>query len=198
MRNIQTRVITGMGMPNGWHYLQPFKGTFTKIESGSYEELLTAVQTFRLNNGIRIGDIQADVDQYICFTYPRHCRAVNQARNAAATSVPSGTAVRFVDKLTQWALQMRKDLPEFVNMAEAERRATICASCPENINWEPSGCSRCAADANRLFLVTRNGKDTRFKHKLKGCRLHDHDNRTAVWMNLKTQKHPKAPKSCWL
>lgn len=198
MRVISTKVITDMVLPRHWHYPQPFQNSATKIEAGSYSELLDAVQNFRLTNGLVVGDVQGDVDRYICAAFPRHCRTARQAPLSASVQVPSASKMRFIDKLVQWALQVQRNKSGFVVMSVAEDRANKCVKCSQHANWMTSGCGRCDADAQRLFLIVRQGKDVALRGKLMGCKLYDHDCRTAIWLEEKPARKENTPADCWV
>lgn len=185
-------------MPDGWHYPQLYNGVTTIIRGESYTELLTEVTSFRDQNGIPLDTVQKDVDEYICYTYPRQCYRKALSRSSE-TVLPSLQAVRFIDELTTWALSVARDEHrEFVLPTVAERRADICRNCPFNRPWQTSTCAGCTANANRIFMNARKGKDVAFGKDLYGCSLHKFDVRAAVWLRDPAKRAKMSPETCWV
>lgn len=188
-------------MPGGWAYLQD--GTF-RIEAESYEELLDNVREWRLQNGKPVGDVETEVESYICNTYPRQCRNRSTGsappRWAQAIIPNRATVNKFVDRITQWALGVSKH-PDSKNLMEdglANQRAERCQICPQNDTWE-NNCPSCVTNAQRLLALIRRGKEHASWRKLHGCKAMGHCNRTAIYLpsSLVTET-PETPPECWI
>jgi hypothetical protein len=199
---MQTRIITGMIPPDGWHYLQ--EGKF-RVDASSYDELIVAVINWRLQNQRGVGDAKGDIDQFICSNFPRQCQGVgpkgqiNVRATVAQKALTAGA--RFVDRIIQWAVDAMneghgKDLEP---AQEAARRAAICVECPRNSTWENS-CPSCVTHAQRLMTIIRQGKDIpSLAPRLHACSDTNMDNRTSIWIKRHLlRKSPNMPKACWI
>lgn len=196
---ISTRVIQGVIMPGGWHYLQNHNGVQIRLEAASHLELLSAVQLWRSQNGVMIGDVEKDVEQYICNNFPRQCRIGSQA-----TPIPQIYGVahnRFIDRIMQWIMKIRGNpkAQTFVPKEIANKRADICASCSENIEWANS-CGSCVSNAKALLGLIRQGRDTDTPYwpRLKGCMKNGWDNRTSIWLSKEALADQGSPDNCWM
>jgi hypothetical protein len=62
-----TPVMTGVIMPGGYHFEENGK---TIVEDAiSYDDLIDQLGRYRAANGQPLGDVQYDVDKYICSKY---------------------------------------------------------------------------------------------------------------------------------
>jgi len=194
------RVIKGMVMPGGWHY--KVEGVRRPYEAISYDDLIAKELQYRLENGLPVGDVQQDVDEYICSTFPNQCHRVSR-REAPAhgpTAPPRGKASRFIDHLIQWGERIYESQRiELVLESEANDRAKVCVECKLNGEWR-NLCPNCVTRAEQLFGIIRQGRDVARWRKLKACRLYRMDTRTAVWLR-DTRCEPDlafiAPQNCW-
>lgn len=193
--NVETQLV----MPGGWHYEFVHTNNQTvRVDAPTYFDLLTRVQTFRIENGLPVGDVKRDVDTYICSNFPNQCHQFASFSPPQAAPVPSANSVRFIDKITMWLTGMRSSQQETLFKNDAEIRAKACLNCPLNKDWRHD-CAACVENANRLGSFLRGGKDVQHHSKLGGCTLFNHDNRTAVWLNESNfQKRSDAPLGCWL
>lgn len=192
------RIITGMIPPGGWHFMQEGKH---RIESDSYDHLIEAVQTWRLQNQRPVGNVVQDVIDYICSNFPRQCQGTPEQRASGAVKPTPGAGNKFVDKIIQWANDARDEgiARELETEQEALRRANICAQCPKNSTWENS-CPSCVDHAQRLMAILRQGKDIQsMAPRLHGCSEVTHDNRTAIWIKKEfLRKSDGMPEACWV
>lgn len=195
---MQTRVITGLVMPGGWHYSAD--GKRRPYHAESYEDLLQKEMDYRLVNNLEVGDVKADIDRYICTAFPHQCRPEygNYHHHAPpeVAQIPRGTEKRLVDHLIDWGFEVNKPELDMVPTPEAERRAEACIQCPFNTQWRDQ-CPSCVAKAERLFALIRRGKDVTPWRRLNCCSLHKHDNRTAIWLRDPKAKKP-SPGNCWI
>ena len=186
--------IIGLIPPSGWHY---YDGD-VRLNGYSYANLLEITEDYRAENNLPSGDVEGDVNSYICSNWPAFCHGVDMV---VVTSVnkPSQASELLTDIQT-WAkniLHSKKPHP-LVTEEVAESRAKICLSCPNNANWR-QGCRSCIAAADRLSASIRQGKDTKTSSKLGGCKTMRHDNRSAVFFDKDTlDKSGNLPDNCWL
>lgn len=110
----------------------------------------------------------------------RFCRpfAKPEAKeNKPARAVTFGDVRNFLSVLKEW-MQTRAD---FVSTEEAERRASICAGCPENV--PASGCAGCT---NIVSLITSvvGGRKTSQDSVLENCNVCGCANKAQVHVPL--------------
>lgn len=192
-----------LGPPGGWHYPQDNFRIVSKV--GSFKDLIQCVMEHRLANAKPVGDPLSDVTNYICATFPHLCQTPGaivgtQTRISAAPHVPRNMNPLqiLIDALTAWGHKIARvnaaiELPE-----EAKRRETICLKCPLNVPWE-HGCSPCVNTANRVFFLIRRSKNTPKQKKLGACKINQHCNRTAVWLDRRhLQKRKGSHPTCWI
>lgn len=185
--------IIGLVPPTGWHY---FEGD-VRLNSHSYESLLKVVENFRAENHLPIGDVEGDVNSYICSSWPNFCHGVDMV---SVTSVhPQNKATELLNDITVWARNiLHSQTPnQLVSDDLAEERAKTCRECEFNINWR-SGCGSCISATDRVCASIRNGRDTKSSAVLGGCSILRHDNRSAIFFDKSKLAVTKVPDNCWL
>ena len=188
------KVILGMIPPGGWHYFD----SDAKLTAHSYEGLLKVVEDYRAENHLPVGDVEGDVNSYICSNWPNFCHGVDMV---TVTSVhPESEQQALLNDITTWARNLlnSKTANNLVSDGLAEERAKICKGCQHNKNWR-SGCSSCISAADRISASVRNGRDTQSSTKLGGCRILRHDNRSAIFFDKnKLSQATSTPDHCWM
>jgi len=186
--------ILGMLPPSGWHYIEGD----VRINGVTYDSLIQNVEHFRAENHLPSGDVEGDVNSFICSNWPQFCHGVDMV---AITSVnPETDTMALLNDIQSWAKNLQQS-QEPINMVTdelAEARAKTCRNCPENVNWR-GGCSSCISTTERLTAGVRQGRDTASSAVLGGCKSMRHDNRTAIFID-KDQflKATNLPANCWL
>jgi len=186
--------ILGMLPPSGWHYIEGD----VRINGVTYDSLIQNVEHFRAENHLPSGDVEGDVNSFICSNWPQFCHGVDMV---AITSVnPETDTMALLNDIQAWAKNLQQS-QEPINMVTdelAEQRAKTCRNCPENVNWR-GGCSSCISTTERLTAGVRQGRDTASSAVLGGCKSMRHDNRTAIFID-KDQflKATNLPANCWL
>ena len=199
----KTRIVQGMVMPKGWHYMQKLSmGREQRIDSHTCEALVQAIVDFRLTNQIPIGDPLVDLEAYVCTNFPHMCHSVAGALVSVQVSVsPTRSAPQqYVDYVVGWLEGQVRDLsPQaLVLESEAQRRGVICERCPMNVPWKTS-CGSCNDNVDRLATIIRQGHRLVRDAKLKSCKILHQENRTAVWLNeSRLTSSPDLPGNCWL
>lgn len=176
-----------------WRYTQPETGMkFTEIV---YAVLLSKVIKHRKANNLPF-DLSSFEDEL--------CKQINDnsvcAEGMRGKPVPRpkrttiDDAAAFISVAGEW-MKGR----EFVPQEEAERRAEICAACPENQRVE--GCSGCRNLVGRLTQLLGRRK-TKQDSKLQGCRVCGCSNVAQVHIPMEAlSKGIKAdmqfPDNCW-
>ena len=180
--------------PGGWHYIQ----SDVRLSGFSYENLLKVVEQYRAENHLPIGDVEGDVNSYICSNWPKFCHGVDMVSvTSVAPLTPTSELMQDIGVWARNILHSTEPNP-LVPDDLAEERAKICRSCPENVNWR-GGCSSCIVATDRLCASVRQARDTASSAVLGGCRLMRHDNRTAIFLDRSAiQRSANIPNNCWL
>jgi hypothetical protein len=188
------KVILGMIPPGGWHYFD----SDAKLTAHSYEGLLKVVEDYRAENHLPVGDVEGDINSYICSNWPNFCHGVDMV---VVTSVhPESAQQSLLNDITTWARNLlnSKTTNNLVSNELAEERAKICKGCQHNKNWR-GGCVSCIASADRISASVRNGRDTQSSTKLGGCNIMRHDNRSAIFFDKnKLSQATSTPDNCWM
>jgi len=188
------KVILGMIPPGGWHYFD----SDAKLIGHSYEDLLKVVENYRAENHLPVGDVEGDVNSYICSNWPNFCHGVDMV---VVTSVhPESAQQSLLNDITTWARNLlnSKTANNLVSYELAEERAKICKGCQHNKNWR-GGCASCISAADRISASVRNGRDTKSSTKLGGCSIMRHDNRSAIFFDKnKLSQATSTPDYCWM
>ena len=188
------RPIIGMIPPNGWHYHQ----SDVRLTGHDYYSLKKAVENYRAENNLPAGDVESDLNSYICSNWPNYCHGVDMV---TITSVnPSTPATDLLNDITTWAKNLleSKTPVAFVTDEVALNRTKVCLDCKHNANWR-SGCSSCVISAERLCASVRQARDNKQSPVLGGCAMMRHDNRTAVFLEKEMlAKSSNLPHNCWL
>lgn len=194
-------VIESMIMPGGWH--KPEKDRLGRdmpepIRAPTYRALIEAVIKFRADNVIPIGDVKAEVDEYICKTFPRSCHHFEGVSRIEVSSEVSHARTLTDDMIQTMDAQLQDhSIEELELKQEAQRRASICASCQYNVRWN-SNCGSCVEAVNRMSAMLRAGNSLPRERDLRACQILRHENRSAVWLRMdKIKKNPDVPGFCW-
>ena len=183
--------------PGGWHY--PIQPGIT-VTAGSHKELCDKVFAYRLQHGISEGNIERDIDRYICSRWPHTCQMEPQDYGIPAQPEPqpdiktrvARSTARFVAGMPQGGYQL-------VNQTEAESRAEICSKCPLNVVWR-SGCSSCTANVATLGITVRKHRNTKVDGSLKACNQLGTDLQTMVHLPVSVIPQVQGveiPPNCW-
>jgi hypothetical protein len=186
--------IIGMIPPSGWHYIEGD----VRLNGHDYYKLLSVVESYRAENHLPSGDVEGDVNSFICSNWPTFCHGVDMV---SVTSVnPSTETTELMNDIQTWAKNMlyaNRPL-QMVTEELAEQRAKTCRNCPKNSNWR-GGCSSCIASTERITASVRQGRDTASSAVLGGCMVQRHDNRAAIFFDKEEfQKATELPANCWL
>lgn len=180
--------------PGGWHYVD---GDAT-LKGYTYKNLLDVVRDYRAENNLPAGDVEGDVNSYICTNWPNFCHGVDMV---VVTSIQSPTpTTELLNDIQQWAknLSQANHPIQYVTDELAEERAKICRGCEYNVNWR-GGCNSCIIATDRICASVRQARDTASSAVLGGCHLMRHDNRSAIFLDRdELQKSSNLPANCWM
>lgn len=194
-----SRVYRGVVPPNGWKF--PQKGLPQPVTGGSYEELITNITNARIHNHLPIGNPEKEFEEWFCATTPGFCDpTVREIQPEAETDDPTKVLRERVASFAGNRYQYAGNI-ELESADEANRRASICATCPENQDWKDS-CPCVETTQRTLVLLTQN-QETEPSLKGKGCFITGQSNEAAVWFQEPLLSHrkrymDKLPDFCWL
>lgn len=197
-----SRVIQAIVMPGGWH--KPEKDRSGRnmpepIRADTYTDLIAAVAKFRADNVIPIGNVEQDIEDYICANFPHMCHNVPGAQVSIVSVSRISPAQTLTDKTILW-LESKIDnhsVDKLVLDPEAKRRAEICAKCKFNQKWN-SNCGACFEAISRMSSIVRYGNDVPQGKSLYSCQILGHENRAAVWLNAsELSTSHDLPSHCW-
>lgn len=175
---------TNVTPPGDWKVIDPDSGA--TIKGGDYENLLGNVAKHRRAN--QLPPLTAlEIEQIICDSLPPRADNCISYDPSALPSDPLperatiDMAISFIKFL---GISLARGAG-FVAQEEAERRAKICASCPNNVLI--SGCTSCR---NLLTHVTEHlaGRTTQEDDRLKGCRICGCELKVSVHADLEAQQ----------
>lgn len=170
------------------------------------DSLITALTNYRIANSLDIGRPDIDVDEEMSGRSPTYITPFSTGEIAKGKA--EAKKKTFLDQVKDWlanryALRDRNAI-KYVTRVEANRRANICARCPQNREWRNS-CTACVANVERNVVMLSKNIKTQQHGVLGGCALFGHENRVAVVLDKKNLAHAnrpeykgKAPKACWL
>lgn len=186
--------------PGGWRFFE--KETNTLIEAGTGGELRAKVISHRQSNNLPVGlRMWEEIQEQICSGLDEnHCTDSARPRHAQSKRMDIGQIVAGTLTLLHWFSTGKKR----VDLAEANRRASICAGCEFNQKYE--GCQGC--QSNKLLAIVTGiagNEKTAFSEKLNACQLCGCSLEAKVWLllDLLLKHTPKEiqeafPEWCWL
>lgn len=184
--------------PGGWHFVDRSTALPHRVEGTSFEDVALRVLQFRVTNNLEPGNPSKEVSDYICGTWPHFCTS-SPAPHPAKGSMP------FSNRVSGWLgrfFTSSKNDPG-VPQEEAERRAAICAACPQNRDYTKGGCGPCIDGIRRLSFVWLRNRKTKHDAALGACNVFGHPNAVAVQAaDLNPTKQLETgsdhqPEDCW-
>lgn len=149
----------------------------------NFEMLLTNIKAYRRANAIPIGlGLEDEVEREVCLAYPSECvetdaRIPDRQRRYTFTDVIAGTKAMITFKLSGSPL---------VDQEEANQRASICKSCPNNVSFV-SGCNHFCGELKDIVLALIGGKATPDDVNLHSCAICGCYIQASVWVDLGVQ-----------
>lgn len=197
-----SRVKLGVVPPSGWHFPVGPKQTAPVISAESLDRLEELVRQYRIDNSIKIGRPDIDIEKYICGNWPHYCIPVDQLTKPQLKEMQEPVTKPLIERVLQWVSNRYSLGGTFalVPQSEAIRRASICSQCPQNREWR-TNCGPCNEQVERHSLLVRQNATTPFHRRLLGCSAAGHDNQTAIWLKpkqLQHRKHYPLPSNCWM
>ena len=183
-------------VPSGGGYSYHQKETNQTLTSTNIHQLLAKVVDHRKANNLPIPfNIEDEVEAYVCKERPELCKE-KDPKPPQNKPLTLDLAIRLTRTLVSAGF-------ERASQSEAERRALICSTCPDNVN--PEGCTGCSKSVMRKaidFIV--GNRQTPYDSTLKSCKHCGCFNAAQVWMPLsalqktiKKEENEALPSTCW-
>jgi hypothetical protein len=123
------------------------------ITGGDIGHLVQRVAEYRIINELPLGDVRAEVEDWICRNVPSECVPSRPRSLAAGLIVRGAELARFVDAMLHWMTTA-----DLVPQEEAERRAETCANCRFNQQLSDVSCAGCYGLAGIILRIIGNRK----------------------------------------
>lgn len=133
------------------------------IIGGDLVNLIAKVSEFRIINRIPLGDVDAEVSDWLCRHSGAPCAPAKPRDMQPGRKARGGDVARFLKAAVEW---IRSD--EIVPQEEAERRAEACAGCKWNVLIDDASCLGCFGMAARIMQIIGQRR-TRMNEVLKFC-----------------------------
>jgi hypothetical protein len=172
------------------------------LRASGREELTEIIHSYRMRNGIPIGNVSRDIDDFYCAKYPTFCE---KELNDTDPKAPRRTDEPMLNRVSRWASMTAQTMPrggyEMAAPAEAQRRADICAGCPQNKPWRGS-CGGCSSITLQLLTAIKKMQKTARDGNLSACAIGGWDNNAGVWLShgvlsITDADKQTLPEACW-
>lgn len=176
--------------PGGWHYVQTETGL--EIRGGDFFDLCQKVRKHRQMNKLATSDLVAQVETQICERLNAEARSIYCRDSGPPKELKR---VAFAD--VKHFLLTLSHLKHFVPQKEAERRASICSTCP--LNYPIAGCTSCRNLPGLIFRTIGRRTTSQDLH-LKGCGVCGCSLAASVHVPLTafpTEPKYQYPQWCW-
>jgi hypothetical protein len=187
-----------MTPPGGWRYYQLETGF--PMKAITFETLLRQISQHRANNHLRpiaegFETLAAEIEHWLCQQMSpkdqtRKCKTGIRSRE----SVGWREVLGFLETNAEFLAEGAEQVPQ----EEAERRASICSTCPLNVRVD--GCGVCVRTVNeyrtRLLKATPTSKDG----LIKACGVCGCDLKSIVHLPLsalRAKGDKDYPDWCW-
>ncbi len=176
---------------DGYFYQAP---GHPKIIGKNWKDVIVRVRDYRQRNNIPLGDPAQDVHNFACEKNPAYCSEItDQQREMTRIASLKGRVLAWLASIRAQRTKNNNHL-DFVDDAEAKRRADICLKCPKNTGLA-DGCSSCKAairESRRDLLGPRP-----IRGGINGCLILGEDLPTATWLDEPVVDNAELPGECW-
>jgi hypothetical protein len=189
-----TNPLRGPVPPDGYRYVDPVDGFIS--HAWDYRTWVEQeVRHLEVNGREVLPELEADMQEQLCLLLPPGwCSYDDPSRPRPSIGLDWGDLQNGLTTFAKWI----RDGCQFVEQAEADRRALICSRCYFNMNV--GGCAGC----QKLVTETVLGRSTRYDESLRACGACKCMLRAKVHFPLKTLDTETArlqemyPSHCWL
>lgn len=166
--------IEGVIPPGGYHFQDKSGGAEVRIDGSSYANVAQNVLMYRMKNARPPGNALQEVYDYVCGNWRHLCRE-EMPRTVDMAGEPLSS------RMLAWLsdFQSTAGADAGVDQNEANRRASICAGCPKNIQFH--GCSTCGEHIrSQTFIYLRN-RTTPGSERIHACDALAEPLKLTVW-----------------
>jgi hypothetical protein len=164
----------------------------TRIRANSWPKVMTRVAAYRKRAGRDVGNVENEVSAQACARNPAYCSDINDAneKQLQITSL-KGRVLRYLSFIR--GLLPGNRVP-WSNPTDAQNRANVCASCPNNTAL-PEGCASCRAAVRAMHKEILGGR--KIDARLNGCAVLGESLPVSVWVDHDVVDKPELPAHCW-
>ena len=192
------KVNAGIQCPGGPHFdVAPG----VTLQAHTFDLLYPMISEWRIRHGIPPGDVQSDVDRFICSRWPSFCVAdgkdgpTEEMRRQSINNRVATSAALLIRAMPAGGYAL-------VEPTEAKRRAAICLACPYKKPWKTS-CHPCNASTEAILSSVRRLRTISFDNSIFACEICGHDNPTAIHLPLsvvtpKPEIVQRLAPGCWI
>jgi hypothetical protein len=160
------RLIAPSRIPYGGQYVLNLPERGMVGHGNNFEALLRSIKEWRRANSVPIGlGFDDEVEQAVCEKYAVECQAPPHGKprviRLSLSNVLQGTKVLLAFKLAG---------SPYVDQSEAERRASICAICPMNVDYAKPCGGNCGG-LKEIVTTIVGGRKTSLNDRLKACSI---------------------------
>lgn len=168
-------------------------GDGATIVGETWGGVISRVIARRKRNNMPPGNPHEEVMAQACQQEPAACQETNDAKEQARQSHLKVASIKV--RVLQWLTGLKTPVDHFVEPAEAQRRADICAACPKAVAM-PEGCGSCrkAAEEMRNGILAGRKADSRLVQR--GCDVFGSDLAVQAWLELTAEERSEAPENC--
>ena len=189
-----------IGLAGGFKYTQKESGI--TFNCSSWDQLIVKLKQHRVANGYDIPlNWEDEVQDHLCRNCPDQDQWCVEDNNPQPThrNLGLGDVVMFTRVLVDKFVRGGKN----VDAEEANKRASICASCPDNVSV--GSCRGCNSGKieEAVRRVTDSGA-TKYDEKLETCRWCGCFNKAQIWFPIEVLKNNMSdeikeslPSHCW-
>lgn len=190
------KALTGQLPPGGWHL--PVMEDVV-LEAPTKDLLIKMVFDWRLRNGYAPGDVEKDIDDFVCSQWPKYC---GNTPNEIATE---NKGVDLDKRVASYAASVARNMPrggyEVTPTLQAVERAKICTACSSNLLWK-KGCGSCSNSTENLLYQVRGMRSVPGETALGACNITGNELKTDVWLDTQrlSEESPlkeALPQNCW-
>lgn len=165
-----------------WVWKDPLTGV--TLRGVTWKMLYDRIVDQRKANGIPIGlSLEEELERDLCRDYPAECEwsdpTIPRNRRLTMHDVVQGTRFIAAFKLAGSPV---------VSQDEANRRASICSTCPFNVTFTKPCAGMCPEIAGLVQAVTGIHRTTSYDDELKSCAICGCYTKVSVWVPLDIQR----------
>lgn len=180
-------------IPHGGKWIARYPATGQLfISEVSFDDLVDQLTAYCKANGFGIGlGFEDEVESWVCKELPKACEPDTSGMPIGRRKLHMDDIVRGLQSLSgvmgAQLLSWFGGKSPFVDQAEANRRASICAKCGYNIAFKKP-CAGICPELKTLVELIRGHRSTPYDNRLDSCSICGCFNSVTVWIELPIQE----------